>query len=378
MTKKVLFSRTSVGLAVGITVAVAGAFAASAYLYSQHYFQTLLERARETAGVQGELVRDALEHQMLEKDRALIAEMVHRFASPEGLGKVAVLDHRGEVRYSSLPGEVGDTLSSSSAACQVCHGEPAELRETATVLESGDGTLLRTVVPIPNRESCQECHDPGRRVNGILILDHDLTSLRASMDRELGSMVAIGGLITLLLLGALAAMVQLLVLRRLRRFETTARLIAEGDLERRVPASGSDTISWLAREFNTMADSMTGLLGEVRHQRERLETVINSIDDGIVVLDARRNILAANEAFLARTGHVREEVMGCTCGDVAPGACNTEDCPTLACLDSGRRQVRICQRRDEKGGIVWEEVHASPIRGPNGRVSQVVEVWRDI
>ena len=52
------------------------------------------------------------------------------------------------------------------------------------------------------------------------------------------------------------------------------------------PAGGSDTISWLAREFNTMADSVTGLVGEVRDQRERLETVINSIDDGIVVLDA--------------------------------------------------------------------------------------------
>ena len=35
-----------------------------------------------------------------------------------------------------------------------------------------------------------------------------------------------------------------------------------------------------------MADSVTGLVGEVRNQRERLETVINSIDDGIVVLDA--------------------------------------------------------------------------------------------
>ena len=35
-----------------------------------------------------------------------------------------------------------------------------------------------------------------------------------------------------------------------------------------------------------MADSVTGLVGEVRTQRERLETVINSIDDGIVVLDA--------------------------------------------------------------------------------------------
>ena len=46
---KVLFSRTSIGLAVGITVAVAGAFATSAYLYSQRHLQTLLDSARETA-----------------------------------------------------------------------------------------------------------------------------------------------------------------------------------------------------------------------------------------------------------------------------------------------------------------------------------------
>ena len=43
----------------------------------------------------------------------------------------------------------------------------------------------------------------------------------------------------------------------------------EGDLDKRVPAEGSDTISWLAREFNTMADSVTGLVHEVRDQRER-------------------------------------------------------------------------------------------------------------
>ena len=181
--------------------------------------------------------------------------------------------------------------------------------------------MLRTVVPLPNREACHQCHDPARRINGILILDTDLSPLRTAMTRDLRAMVVGSGLLTLLLVGAVAGIVQVLVLRRLRRFETTARLIADGDLNRRVPASGSDTISWLAREFNTMADSMTGLVKEVRHQRERLETVINSIDDGIVVLDSKRNILAANTAFVGRTGHAREEVVGCCCGEVAPGAC---------------------------------------------------------
>jgi signal transduction histidine kinase len=40
--------------------------------------------------------------------------------------------------------------------------------------------------------------------------------------------------------------------------------------------------------------------------------------------------------------------------------------------------VRICERLTLDGGVAWEEVHASPIRAPSGRVVQVVEVWRDI
>jgi len=151
-----------------------------------------------------------------------------------------------------------------------------------------------------------------------------------------------------------------------------------GDLEKRVPAGGSDTISWLAREFNTMADSVTGLVGEVRHQRERLETVINSIDDGIVVLDAERRVIAANDAFLERARHSREQVLGCQCQKLTPGGCTVEDCPTLACLGSGARQVRLCERRTPEGKVVWEEVHASPILDSQGKLLHVVEVWRDI
>jgi PAS domain S-box-containing protein len=375
---KFLLSRTSVGLAVGITLVVGGAFGASAYLYSRHYLQTLLESARQTALIQGDLVREALEHQMMENDRGLLAEMVSNFGGRTELEAVSILDHGGQVQFSNRAESVGEALSVSSGTCQGCHSLPPGERNETIVLESQDGTFLRTVVPLPNREACHRCHDPADAINGILVLDTDLTPLQTAMARDLRAMVVGSGLLTLLLVGAVAGIVQVLVLRRLRRFETTARLIADGDLNRRVPASGSDTISWLAQEFNTMADSMTGLVKEVRNQRERLETVINSIDDGIVVLDSTRSILAANTAFLGRTGQAREEVVGCCCGDVAPGACNTRDCPTLACLDTGRPQVRICQRQGEDGRVVWEEVHASPIQGPDGAVNQVVEVWRDI
>jgi len=375
---KPLFRRTTAGLAAGITLAVALVFGTGAYLYSQRHFETLRSSAKEAAIAQGEVVRTALEHQMLVKDRTLIREMIRSFGQQGNVRKLELLDHAGSVRYSSEGPVQGQVLDVDAPACQSCHALPPSQREATRIMESVDGSLLRVVIPIPNQEACHQCHDPSASINGLLILDQDLSGLRLAMNRDLRWMVAGSGLLTLLLVGAIAGIIQVIVLRRLRRFETTARRIAQGDLDRRVPTDGSDTISWLAREFNTMADSMTGLIGEVERQRERLETVINSIDDGIVVLDPARRIIAANEAFLGRTGHVREDVLGCDCQHVARGICSSSDCPTLACLHSGERQVRICERRNGDGTVSWEEVHSSPIRSPDGRIVQIVEVWRDI
>ena len=82
--------------------------------------------------------------------------------------------------------------------------------------------------------------------------------------------------------------------------------------------------------------------------------------------------------FCCAREHSREQVLGCQCREFTPGGCTVADCPTLACLTSGARQVRICERRTPEGKLVWEEVHASPILDSHGRLQQVVEVWRDI
>jgi len=351
------FASTTVGLAVGVTAAVVLACAGGAYLYSKHHMRSLLKGARATALAEGDLIRVALEHQMIENDRTLIAKMMESFRKQSWVERLVLLDRAGAERELQVP---------------------ADQAGSSRVIEARKGEVLRTVVPIRNRAECYGCHDPSHKINGVLILDYRTTELSQEMAHDLGWMVGGTAAITLLLVGAIGVVIRVAVLRRLQRFATAARQIAGGDLEKRVPAGGSDTISWLAREFNTMADSVTGLVGEVRHQRERLETVINSIDDGIVVLDAERRVIAANDAFLERARHSREQVLGCQCRELTPGGCTVEDCPTLACLASGARQVRLCERRTPEGQIVWEEVHASPILDSQGKLLHVVEVWRDI
>ena len=365
-------------LAVGVTAAVVAASLGSATFYSTRHYRSLLESARASALAQGQLIYAALEHQMLEHDRSLLSGMIETFGREKGVEKVVLLDREGRVRFSSRPAEPETRLSLESETCQVCHRLPAEKRETSQVIETGGGKVLRTVVPIRNHAACFGCHDRSHRINGIILVDLSTADIRAAMDRDLLWMGAFSAVIALLLLGAITLVVRMVVTRRLQRFEAEARRIASGDLGQRVRVGGSDTLAWLGEDFNALADTITGLLRDVHGQREQLETVINGIDDAIVVLDPDRRVIAANDAFLRRTGGSRERLLGSTCHETVIGTCGAGDCPTLRCLQTGEGQVRIFERRDPSGSIVWEEVHASPIRRSSGQVVQVVEVWRDI
>src|SRR5512136_1981944 len=142
----------TVGLAVGVTAAVAAACATGAYLYSLHHFESLLETSRTTALAEGELIRAALEHQMMENDRSLIARMIQSFGSEPRVENVMLLDRSGTVRYSSSPLQSGSELRIESPTCQACHRFPPEQRGSSRVIETRGGTVLRSVIPVRNRE----------------------------------------------------------------------------------------------------------------------------------------------------------------------------------------------------------------------------------
>ena len=376
--RRILASRMAVGLAFGITASVLIASAAGAFLYSVQHHDSILDLARKTATSHGALILNALEHQMMENDRALIAKMIRGFGEKPPVESVVLLDRLGSPRYASGTGLPGEDLSLSSPTCQACHRDPPTRRNSSRVIETRGGSLLRTVIPVTNRAECHRCHDALQSINGVLVVDVDIAEIRGAMRRDLAWMVAGTALLALTLAGALAVVVRLVVVRRLQRFAMTARQIAAGDRTRRVPAEGSDTIAWLAREFNSMADSLGDLLAEVENQGERLETVINSIDDGIVVLDTDRKVITANEAFLRRAGRFRPGMLGTPCLDLTGGMCSAGECPAQSCMKTSERQVSIHERRTIRGEAAWEEVHASPVLGPDGRVLYVVEVWRDI
>lgn len=370
-------------LGISVAVLVIGALAGGTLLFHRTYYQHLLERARGSAKRETQLIRQALEYQMLREDRALLREMVAGFADRASVHRVMIVDRKGVVRFSSDRSQLQRPISAQSKTCLVCHQRAPEERLHDAVIEVGKGEFLRSVQPIENKPQCHGCHGSKHRINGVIIVDVPLKEMQEQMAGPIRKLVVGTAAVTLVLLAGLGWTVRRLILRRLFRFESAARAIADGDLKRRVGVEGNDALTRVEQQFNAMADSVVGLLEKLQEQQANLEKVMNSVDDGMVVLDRHRRIVAANDAFTRRFPLAPGNLLGRSCcrnDEVLGGrlcGCRGE-CPTLKCFASGAVQTALRTRKMADGSERIEEVRSSPVMAEEGPTSFVVEVWRDI
>jgi len=120
----------------------------------------------------------------------------------------------------------------------------------------------------------------------------------------------------------------------------------------------------------------------------RLDALLDSTQDGVLVVDRDRRVVLFNDACERLTGFRREEVLGTQCRCREPADCDVEDgrsligrlCPGRTLFDQDvpglvRQRLRM-RRRD--GRHIWAETSYTPLPGRDGQVSCVLAVVRDI
>ena len=377
--------RLTFRLAIGIAFLTIVPLAAGLYVLSQRQFERGIESRRQAAESENRILEVALRHRMIERDSSLMTAVLREVAAHPEVRDVMIVDHRGEVRIASRASRVGERFDRASPTCLVCHAKSPENRSRWVRFKDGRGEVLRTVQPIENRPECFSCHDPRSRFNGMLLLDISLVPLQAEMNRDLTHIAGGAGLLALLLLGSVGFLVRTLILKRLVRVGRAARSIAAGNFTERVPTEGDDLITSLARDFNEMVRSVSELIAEVQHQEAQLTSVMNSLDDGLVVLDRDARVVACNTSFSRRVNVSPEKIQTSRCHEIAGSlpCCqqgeNGHDCPVTRCVATGEVQRTIFRVPGPAGELARvEEVYASPVIDRKGEVVQVVELWRDI
>ncbi|MGB7621116.1 MAG: ATP-binding protein, partial [Terriglobia bacterium] len=99
----------------------------------------------------------------------------------------------------------------------------------------------------------------------------------------------------------LAALIGYFLSRSLvSRIDTLTRFsesIATGDFQNRVPVEGKDELSSLAQSLNSTADQLQQLFESVDSERIKLQTVLENMSEGILVLDQNQKVSLSNRTL---------------------------------------------------------------------------------
>jgi NtrC-family two-component system sensor histidine kinase KinB len=111
--------------------------------------------------------------------------------------------------------------------------------------------------------------------------------------------LSIQAVLSLAVIGALSIIIGIvlslflsrLISRPVTELKTAALQIAEGNYEVQVPGGGSTELALLAKQFNQMAEKLRNFhemnIGKIIAEKLKSEAIIQTVDDGIIVVDDR-------------------------------------------------------------------------------------------
>ncbi len=87
------------------------------------------------------------------------------------------------------------------------------------------------------------------------------------------------------------------LVRPIKTLISAAREVASGDFSIRVFLKNKDELGELAISFNRMNEEMQRMFSEIGQQKEELNSIIHSLQEGLLVVDKQGRIIRANESF---------------------------------------------------------------------------------
>lgn len=100
------------------------------------------------------------------------------------------------------------------------------------------------------------------------------------------------------------------------RIAKASQQIGRGDFSVRLDIRRKDELGSLGQSINAMGMSLQTFVSDIQSQRNRLETVLDSIEESILALDKQGVIIIANHIASNLTGLVNSEIVGRKIDDV--------------------------------------------------------------
>lgn len=99
------------------------------------------------------------------------------------------------------------------------------------------------------------------------------------------------------------------IMKPVNELEEVTSRIARGDLHIRAKAKTNDELGTLGKTFNNMADQLQSKMNEVMDKQNRLESIVKSMESGVIAVDLSDNIIIINP-YAKRIFGIKDDITG--------------------------------------------------------------------
>jgi two-component system sensor histidine kinase VicK len=158
----------------------------------------------------------------------------------------------------------------------------------------------------------------------------------------------------------------------IQRVTSKAADMAKGDFEGEISVKSSDEIGKLTEMFNYLTHRLRETLGEISHEKSKMEAIITYMADGILAINTSGEIIHANPAAGNMLGFLPEKALG---KHYRESAEDFFEIPLDQILSSGEQIERDLEMKEQN---LTMRCHFAPFKSKKGEISGVVVVIQDI
>lgn len=260
--------------------------------------------------------------------------------------------------------------------------DPAGLERQIELLESTTGRSIRILDSAGRVEAGSTPEDfaadryfvASHELGDGLVLQvmapkEEITSISRSMAR--------GSLLLALVVATVAVAVAYLVNRSITNpiqdLLVLVRSLQDRQFGRMVLVRSTDEIGQLGRAFNELSEILEDLFVTISSREGQLDTVLSSMDDGVIAVNMRREVILANRAA-ADLFDLPEDTIGQNLFE----ATRHDELTRLLEKTMDAKDTFTKEMRLRPGSERTIAITSSPLQDPKGRIQGAVAVMRDV
>lgn len=261
----------------------------------KNFRKVMIDYAVANAEQVADIINQSAYDSMMKNDKASLYQMIGRIAKSDDIEHIRLIDKKGRVVFSNISGESGSVIGKHADECVMCHSSanpgPAtsSMNRSRLIFTKTGKEALGFTKAIYNQNACftASCHFHGRddTVLGLLDISVSLEMLRKKSHEYRLQFIMLSCLLLLMIGALITVLTHYFVDIPVQRLVRHSALVADGNLEARVPVTSGDELGELSETINSMTESLGRADRELKGWADSLEHKVEERSREIMLME---------------------------------------------------------------------------------------------